>query len=258
VSATNPSPTRITAALFWFWCEFQKMEPHARLGGVYANKPGYHNIRKALPRTDYSVRSTIDRSGPDDKSAAIDITFPDAQGGEYATIERYSRRLLASGRDRHDERGNYLREFFGNTNADHLVDGWDYQQVCGSTSPDDTHLWHIHISIGRGHVTDYKAMRALLSILDGESVATWRLHEARLLLPAPKPKLVPVVPRHSAPVVPVIAPTVVEVLSPSPVPAGPSAADVAAITSPPSTDAQRASLAALVARLIAWLFNRKG
>lgn len=258
--AANPSPTRITPALWWFWERFAQMEPSARLGGIYANKPGYHNIRKALPRGDYSVLRAIDRAGPDDRSAAIDITFSDAQAGRYDTIERYCARLMRSGRDRGDERGNYLREFFGNTNADATVDGWDFQQVCRSTSADTTHLWHLHISICRGHITNYKAMRALLSILDGEAVATWRRAEAALLLPARKP-VVP--PRHATPpkVVPgpLIPPVVTEVLTAvpgqplPPIAALPSQADVDAITAPPATAAQRATLYALVVRLLQWL-----
>jgi hypothetical protein len=178
--AANPNPSRITNEMWWLWEQFHKMEPKAQLGGFYANKPGYHNIRGALPRFDYSVVSIKDQLGPADKCAAVDITFPDAQSAHYTLIARYSGRLMASGKDMKDERGNYLREFFGQTNADKHVEGWDYQKVCPSTSADSSHLWHIHISFVRAFVANPKAMRACLSILSAEPVGTWRAKEAAL------------------------------------------------------------------------------
>lgn len=210
----NPDTGHITPELWWFWTEFLRVEPKARLGGVFANKPGYHNIRKALPGTDYSVRYALDRKGPSDKAAALDITFPDAQAGKYATIAKYSKRLLASGRDLSDERGNYLREFFGQTDSDREVEGWDFQSVGPATS-DVSHLWHIHLSWMRAYVRDLKAMRAVLSILVGESVKTWRAKEAARLLkpkpPTPKP------PPPPPPVVPAPVPPV-ESVPPKPTP----------------------------------------
>lgn len=178
----NRDPAHVTGAIWWFWVQAQKLDPaHMRLGGIYAKKPGYHNMRKALPRSDYSVKYFKDMLGPDDKAAAIDISFTDAQQrGDFRTIAKYSTRLYKSGRDLRDERGNYLREFFGNTDTDRQVEGWDFQKVCPSTSPDNTHIWHIHLSWMRAYVNDYKAMRAVLSILAGESVATWRKKEAAL------------------------------------------------------------------------------
>src|SRR5262245_3176776 len=43
--STNPNPARITEAMWWFWLEFDKIEPTVRLGGIYNNKSGYHNTR---------------------------------------------------------------------------------------------------------------------------------------------------------------------------------------------------------------------
>jgi hypothetical protein len=49
--------------------------------------------------TDYSINEfSVDREGPADEPAAIDWTFPDAQGGDYLTISKYSKRLLAAGK----------------------------------------------------------------------------------------------------------------------------------------------------------------
>src|SRR5678816_913867 len=103
----NPNPGYITDEFWKFWLELHKLEPSTRLGGIYANKPGYHNTRNQLPSTDYSVQYALDRIGPDDKASALDWTFPSAQSGSYALIDKYSSRLLASGQDPNDPRGNY-------------------------------------------------------------------------------------------------------------------------------------------------------
>lgn len=175
MATPNPNPSTTTQQMWDFWLAFKAFEPSVLLGGIYANKPGYHNTRNNLPASDYSVREfAADREGPADKAAAIDLTFPNAQHGDYSTIEKYSQRLYNSGKDAHDERGNYLREFFGQTDTDGTVEGWDFQKVGNSTSADTSHLWHIHLSFIRKYVTDPAAFGAVLSILTGESVETWR------------------------------------------------------------------------------------
>lgn len=158
--------------MWQFWLDFQKLEPTCLLGGIYASKPGYHNYRDALPSSDYSVKLTLDKQGPGDKAAAIDLTFPDAQSGRYETIMKYASRLLASGRDPNDPRGNYLREFYGQADSDTQVEGWDFQYLVVVTS-DSSHLWHIHLSFLRAFLNDPEAFRAVLSILRGETVAQW-------------------------------------------------------------------------------------
>jgi hypothetical protein len=79
-----------------------------------------------------------------------------------------------------------MREFYGNTDSDREVEGWDYARG-RSASSDDSHLWHIHISVHRKYVADKKAMRAILSILKGESTAQWLVAEADLLRPPEVP-----------------------------------------------------------------------
>lgn len=177
--AANPNPARITDPLWNLWLAIDVLIAEARYGGSYAPKTGYHDTRAGNPRGNYSVQLTNDRRGPADKTAALDITFPSAQGGDFRNIAKYSRRLLNSGRDSGDERGNYLREFYGNADDDRVVEGWDYQYVTAATS-DDSHLWHIHLSIMRAYLNDPKAMRAILSILAGETVAVWRRKEASI------------------------------------------------------------------------------
>jgi hypothetical protein len=175
------------------WAKFHKAEPKARLGGILARKPGYHNSRDHLPADDYSVRQfSVDRTGPKDEGAGIDITFPDAQGGNYATIAKYSKRLMAAGKAR-DPRTVYMREFFGNTDSDRDVEGYDFSKERPSSS-DKSHLWHIHISIHRAYINSTTAMEAILSILLGETVAQWNArHNVDVTRPveAPGTKSVP-------------------------------------------------------------------
>lgn len=171
--AVNPNPTRISAEMWRFWEEFKKIEPTVKLGGIYANKPGYHNTRDALSWADYSCKLPEDRKGPGDKASAIDLTFPDAQAGDFKTIRKYSTRLLNSGKDLKDSRGNYLREFYGNVDGNQIVDGWDYHYV-GPASSDSSHLWHIHLSFLRCNINNRVGYDAVLSILRGETFAAYQ------------------------------------------------------------------------------------
>lgn len=156
------------------WPGMKTLEKTSQLGGILARKPGYHNSRDRLPGSDYSVAQfKVDRQGPANESAGVDWTFPEAQGGNYTRISKYSKRLLAAGRaGDNDPRTVYMREFFGNSDTDREVEGWDFSKNRAASS-DSSHLWHIHISIHRKYVNDPRAMQAILSILKGESVATW-------------------------------------------------------------------------------------
>ncbi|WP_144121120.1 peptidoglycan-binding domain-containing protein [Catellatospora sichuanensis] len=178
----NPSPAYITNEMWAAWLAFKAMEPKATLSGIYANKKGYHNTRKAnranWPGNYSYAQFAADQSGPDDKAAAFDFSLPPAE------MVKYSGRLLRAGQDPNDERTNYFREFYGQADADSAVEGWDFARNAAATS-DSSHLWHIHISVHRMYVNSAKAMRALLSILRGESVVVWRAAEAALAGPVP-------------------------------------------------------------------------
>lgn len=186
----------IPPALEWFWAEFHKLEPSSRLGGIYANKKGYHNTRRQNQEKwpgNYSYSQfAVDRDGSADFAAAIDLTFPDAQAGRYGTIEKYSNRLLAAGKAGRnaDPRTVYIREFFGQCDTDRSVEGWDYAKARTSTS-DSSHLWHIHISVHRKYANDLEAMKAILSILKGETVAQWKAGGSK----DPEPPVAPAPPK---------------------------------------------------------------
>jgi hypothetical protein len=179
--ATNPNPTRISAAIWRLWSDFDRIESSALLGGIYAAKPGYHNYRNALPSSDYSVRDLIaDRRGSGIKASAIDLSLSDA------AMRKYTGRLDAAARSRdprlYSPRGPVLREFIGTkdnrTVYCYVLVGGRPLGVGADAGPDpgrdSTHLWHIHLSIIRQFCEDWSALDGVLSVLRGESLAAWQ------------------------------------------------------------------------------------
>jgi hypothetical protein len=153
--------------------ELLLLESGTENGGIYANKPGYHNTRKANSTTNYSVVDSVDKQGPDDKAAAYDWTFKAAQSGNYERIIHYTDLLLKSAKDLNDPRLNGWREFYGQGDWDQQVEGWDTRYGIPATS-DSSHLWHIHMSETRGLVNDHANKVAMLSVLKSETVDQWR------------------------------------------------------------------------------------
>ena len=173
--AENPS------AIVQFWEAFKAGVPEAHrddivLSGIYANKSGYHNTRANHLRNrpnDYSIQAALDKLGPSDKAAAIDITFRSAQRSDFRIIRIYTQRMINAMRDR-DERLWYagkpiLREVFGNADLDREVEGWSLYRGRAATS-DDSHLWHMHLSWHRWAVENWTAALQILSILLGKPI----------------------------------------------------------------------------------------
>ena len=176
---SEPPNQYISDAMWWFWLRLAELEPTTQLGGIYANKPHFHNTGQAnldnWPDS-YSIRDTPNKTGPYWKAyaAAIDWTFPEAQSGDYGRISKYSKRLYDSGRDPNDPRlDQVMYQFFGQTDWDSSVEGWnEYKEQ--NASSDSSHLWHMHIEIFRCMVHDYWAYWALLTVLMGWTVEQWR------------------------------------------------------------------------------------
>jgi len=180
-TAAQAEPREIFASPFeaeqslWLMRQLLAMQSGTTDGGMYTNKPGYHNTRAGNPSTDYSVVDAEDRGGPSDKMAAYDWTFTDAQAGNYATISRYSNRLLASGVDPADPRLDGWREFIGQTDNDNIEERYDFRyDQRKDRVGDSTHLWHIHLSEDRDKVLGYDNKVAMLSVLKGENHNQWR------------------------------------------------------------------------------------
>jgi hypothetical protein len=133
--------------------------PSAQMGGIYANKPGYHNARNQLPGSDYSVQKPPDKEGDGNAASALDITW-----GRVEDQKLSSQRLLNA---KNDSRMNCIREFFGSTNGT-TVCGWDYYGGYAVTS-DSSHLWHIHLSVLRKYANDAAALQKVADVITGVS-----------------------------------------------------------------------------------------
>lgn len=207
LDSPNPNPALVTDALWWLWLRLHELEPKSKLGGIYAPKPGFHSPGKSKwnadhgagsMSTNYSIRDAVNRKGAGmSKASAIDWTFPDAQAGKFATIDKYTSRLLKSALDPKDPRLDMvLHEFYGQADSDRAVEGYDELHEHHATS-DASHLWHLHKSILRSEVDDFWGMWALLTVIMGWPVEQWRTSlPAKPKPPVAKPQPAPGLPVH--------------------------------------------------------------
>ena len=152
------SPQAITAA----WSTIKQAIPSARLGGIYARKPGYHNSRNGVGAGDYSRQRSDDRNGGDPNGAsALDITLSDAQ------MKICTQRLITAVRNK-DPRVRAVREFFGTVNG-RTVTGLDAQGYW--VTSDASHLWHIHVSGYRRWNNSHAEWQKIASVITGQGSA---------------------------------------------------------------------------------------
>ncbi|HET9232920.1 MAG TPA: hypothetical protein VFP10_02125, partial [Candidatus Eisenbacteria bacterium] len=181
----NPNPSRMTDALWWLVCMRELLEPDkSDNGGTFADKAGYHNAGENLPdhgagnaKTDHSIRRTPDRSGPWWKkySSAHDWTFRDAQAGNYATIDKYTTRLVNAMRDPNDFRPDDVYAYtLGQMDGDTVVEGYNEYTDMPETSADKTHNWHRHDSFRRNIIGLFSAMWKALTIDMGWTYEEWQ------------------------------------------------------------------------------------
>src|ERR1044072_2806237 len=98
----------VTDASWWLWLRLKELEPSSQLGGIFADKPGFHHTgdaNRARWPGNYSILDPGNQSGPGvNKAAALDWTLPSAQRGDYTRINLYTKRLVASALDPKDPR----------------------------------------------------------------------------------------------------------------------------------------------------------
>jgi hypothetical protein len=157
-------------AIRYLWVETKKILPSVKLGGIFVDKPGYHNSREGNESNDYSVRLLADKQGPPNLGSAIDLTMSDAE------MRKRTGYLRTAALDPEDNRTSYLREFIGTLNSTDvycLIASGPGTAFKYDGSRAKSHLWHIHASFYRLYCNDYTAMDAFLSVFSGESFAQW-------------------------------------------------------------------------------------
>lgn len=182
--SANPNPSRVTQAIWGLWTWFDQLEPTVSLGGIFAAKGGYHDIRNGHAG-DYSVAEVgTDREGPGDKASALDLTM------SAAAMRKYTTRLDVAARAR-DERlyisgQAVLREFIGTKDSTsvycYVLVGGRARGLSADASADygrdSSHLWHLHLSIIRKFAASSDAADRIYSVLGGESLSAWKARRA--------------------------------------------------------------------------------
>lgn len=176
----------ITAESQRFADELVAMEPGTEIAGIYVNKPGFHGTRKENQARDeqdgdvnYSVEHPLDLQGPDDKAAAYDWTHWAAQSGDYRSMAKYGDRLEAAFLDR-DPRLYGWHEAQGQTDTDKAPEELNFDDWTRGV-PSDSHAWHWHFSEHRAFADDWDNKECMLSILRGETLASYLARGGRLM-----------------------------------------------------------------------------
>lgn len=159
----NPDPAHITDQMWRLWTECDRAISGVRLGGIWADKPGYHNTVDANQANwpgNYSIQLDIDLEPPHTKARGIDLTMSDAQ------MRLHTGRLREAARNR-DSRLRAVREFYGTLDSENVY-GLIKDSTTGpwrSSSADSSHLWHIHISVFTPFVDDWDWLAPIVSVL---------------------------------------------------------------------------------------------
>lgn len=162
--------TAETTQLRWLAEEWERLYKSAVCSGIvgdpaHRRQGGYHISRVDNPKGNYSVVRPDDKKGPSDRAAAIDMSMstPD--------MKLCTSRLRAAFAHKGDPRRVFLNAFNGwlGTGAAQRFDIFS-DVVCEATAD---HKWHVHLEVRRAYVANDVAMRAVRSILAGETIAQW-------------------------------------------------------------------------------------
>lgn len=147
------------------WRIWEGINFPAKLGGIYANKPGYHNsvnANKLYWPGNYSIRVPEDLKGDFTKARALDLTMSTSE-----MIKRTT--LLKEATERNDPRLAAVREFYGTLDGKRVY-GRIKDSLNGkwrNSTADSSHLWHLHISFFTSQATSKKAAYKVLEVLNG-------------------------------------------------------------------------------------------
>jgi hypothetical protein len=161
--------TLSTTSINWLANQWEDVYGTAVLSGVVGDlahkaRGGYHISREDQGSSNYSVIRPDDKpgNGPSDRAAAIDMTMSTSDMIKCHTRLRNIWKNRAN-----DPRMKYINAWNG---WDGEGDAGRYDVVKGTISfASADHKWHIHLEIRRKYVNDMNAMRAILSMLKGES-----------------------------------------------------------------------------------------
>lgn len=156
---------RAPQAIWNLWYAIHRQIPESELGGIVgdvAHSFGYHLARRDLPASDYSVQLPKDKLGKSDCASALDVTLPPD------LMQTCTRRLLDAAKA-HDPRLHAVREFCGTLDGKQTFP-WQLTPTDGGEGVgtwDDSHLWHIHISILREYADDQAALLPIADVFAG-------------------------------------------------------------------------------------------
>lgn len=142
----------------------------AKISGIVGNaahqaRGGYHIGRAFQSSSNYSVTRPDDRVGPADAAAAVDMSLSPAD------MVTCTGRLMAAYNNTSDPRRKYLNAFNGWDGSGNATRFDVYARKMKYASAD--HKWHIHLELRRKYVNAKVAADAVISLLSGESVASY-------------------------------------------------------------------------------------
>lgn len=154
-------------AIYGLYNLIKKRIPSAELSGILgdsAHTYGYHRARAALPGNDYSVVLWRDKLGDGWAASALDVKLPDGPDSTMTKVSYHLRRAMRL----HDPRIRAVREFGGTLNGTetYSYDQSDHSQSWGQW--DDSHLWHVHLSIYRRFANSPHVLSHVAAVMAGD------------------------------------------------------------------------------------------
>ncbi len=168
----NPNTFRIPEPIWRLW--IFRPNPDWELGGIYADKDGYHNsvtVNKTKWPNNYSIELPLDLKpvANFNFARAIDLTMSPSE------MIKWTSRMRASALDPRDNRLAAVKEFYGTLDGK-TVYGLSKDSENGKwerSTADKTHLWHGHMSIFTYYVNNWAVLQPILSVWEGVSFEDW-------------------------------------------------------------------------------------